>query len=221
MQSDNEIIFKHVISLGANCHTSHMLQNMGFKRYSCPFDWIPSTIPIIIDCIDTNFSKFLDKSQYIDCSMSNSDPKCAHETRAGHRQYLDYLFYHFDPRIDQNYQYYIRCVDRWRAIMNTNMPKLFIHMSHIPSHNIKCDDDIIKLSNKISQITANYKILAINVLEYSQQSEVIVKKDTQRFTIIDMFVKGESNGVKFTHSPDDILLQQVIRGYKFDLIDIT
>jgi hypothetical protein len=218
--NDDVVVYNHVISLGSNCHTSNMLQNMGLKMYSCPFDWIPSGIHMIIDCIDTDFSKFLDKSQYIDCSIQNSDPNST-ETRAGHKEYSSYLFFHSDPRIEENYQYYIRCVNRWRAVKSTNKPKLYIHMSHVPSRNTKCDDDIVKLSNRISEVTTDYKILAINVIEYSSKSEVVVKKDTPELTIVDMFVKEETNGSKFTHLPDDALLQGIIRRYKYDLIDIT
>src|SRR5579883_307554 len=107
--TDRTVIYNHIISLGQCCHTSKALQRLGLKKYSCPFDWIVSNAWVALDCIDTNFSIFLDKSQYIDCNVPLADPRWI-ETRAGHKKYGDTMFFHRDPRIENNYQYYSRCV---------------------------------------------------------------------------------------------------------------
>jgi hypothetical protein len=220
MECDSKVVFKHAISLGANCHASKALQRLGLKKYSCPFDWIFSSIDIIGDCISTDFSKFLDKSQYIDCNVGT--PVISHagilESRAGHKEYGRHMFFHRDPRIGRNYQYYARCVNRWKKVMNGSESKLFVHLVQIPSSGSgECDSNITKLSSMISGKIKNYKILAINAFELSPERKVVTKKDTSELTIVDMFVLGRTNGTIFTDLKDEDLLQGVISRYKFDL----
>src|SRR5438093_448138 len=75
------ISYSHVISLGAMCLASGFTKTLGWKRFSCPFDWIVSTKQSIIDSLETNFKQFLNKEYYIDL------PGIQGRIGAGHRLY--------------------------------------------------------------------------------------------------------------------------------------
>ena len=66
--------FKYVCSLGTLCHSSYFLKQSNLKMASYPFDWIFSNIDMIIDCIENNFDKFLDKKYY----KNHKNGRCAH-----------------------------------------------------------------------------------------------------------------------------------------------
>ena len=87
---------------------------------------------------------FLDKSYYI----SISDKKC------GHSYYHKGMFNHHNPLDNENdYNYYTRCVNRFKKLLNTEESKLFImiyvNMDDIPE-NLK--QDIINFNNEFSSI---------------------------------------------------------------------
>jgi len=43
------------VSLGSNCCPSLSLKDLGLKKATLPFDWIPTTLKIVIDCLETDF----------------------------------------------------------------------------------------------------------------------------------------------------------------------
>ena len=74
-------------SLGGICHSAQLLKRNGLKKCSYPFDWIFSSISMIIDCLEDDFKKFLDKSMY----TSKSESTC------GHNVYGKSMFPHHNP----------------------------------------------------------------------------------------------------------------------------
>ena len=52
------------ISAGPICDTAWELQEGGLRKESYPFDWVYSTLPMVLHCIEDRFKTFLDKSQY-------------------------------------------------------------------------------------------------------------------------------------------------------------
>lgn len=101
----------YVISLGPSCFGSYMCKRQGLKRFSCPFDWTAMSDPeYLIDILETDFKHFLDSSQYIDHADKENN-------RAGHKRYGEWFFCHFNPRIKKEYDYYVRCVERFRTVM--------------------------------------------------------------------------------------------------------
>jgi hypothetical protein len=115
-------MIKHVCSLGTICHTGRLMQRIHLKKVSYPFDWVFSDEKIIVDCLSTRFEKFLDKSYYVDVAHPY------HEKSCGHSLYHEDFFFHKDPRRDDDYEYYKRCVDRFNNLCQVNESKLFILM---------------------------------------------------------------------------------------------
>jgi len=54
-----------IFSLGYRCSSAGILKSIGVKQESYPFDWMVSRLPIIENCIDTNFIHYLQPTNYI------------------------------------------------------------------------------------------------------------------------------------------------------------
>jgi hypothetical protein len=115
----------YTCSLGSLCHSSQILKRNKLKLYSYPFDWIFSHSDIITHCLEDDFNTFLDKSYYI--NISNS--------QCGHSKYNNnVLFNHHNPLINiDHYNYYVRCVDRFKNLLQKQEHKLFIMIFVTPT----------------------------------------------------------------------------------------
>ena len=106
----------YTCSLGSLCHSAQILKRNEYKLCSYPFDWIFLNYYNILDCIQDNFNIFLDKSYYINIS----------ESKCGHLKYHDCMFNHHNPLINiDHYNYYKRCVDRFKILLQ-KMSKLLL-----------------------------------------------------------------------------------------------
>lgn len=125
---------KYFCSLGTLCHSSQLLKRNNLKKCSYPFDWIYSDCNTISHCLQNNFKIFLDKSYYREIN----DMKC------GHSYYHKRMFNHHNPLNNKDYNYFLRCVDRFNKLLQNTESKLFIF-------------------NKIlTKYTSNYKLLIIH-----------------------------------------------------------
>lgn len=102
---------QNVVSLGPSCFGSYLLKKQGLKKFSGPFDWLASSESVMIQLLESNFSEFLNHTKL--CDHASNDV-----SRAGHTDYGSQLFYHFNPRNEKEYDYYVRCVDRFRALQH-------------------------------------------------------------------------------------------------------
>ena len=96
------------MSLGTWCMASQYLKHAGIKKESYPFDWILTTFDITSDCIETEFSEFLNKDHMI--------YKCVSKyPQVDHKFYNINMFLHHDPlNNEKDYKYFQRCVQRFQ-----------------------------------------------------------------------------------------------------------
>ena len=116
--------YNHVYSLGPFCHTGNLLQRLDVKKESYPFDWICTNLNTIIHCIENDFKIFLDKKYY------NSDIK---NDKIIHTYYNEHFngkgsFDNIKDMTDEKYDYFIRCVDRFRKLLHR--PKRKMRQKH-------------------------------------------------------------------------------------------
>lgn len=104
------------IGLGQNCNASWYLKQTDNKRASYPFDWIYTTPEIIMHMLHDDFRQFLQRDLIIPHGL-DAGHKVYHETLFGHRNLL---------RSDADYAYYVRSVDRWRRLMASHTPLVFV-----------------------------------------------------------------------------------------------
>jgi hypothetical protein len=115
--------FNYFISLGCSCFPALVGDTGEFRTCALPFDWNAGGIDVIEDCLDSNFSNFLDKSQYIK-ELSGVNPT---QTVCGHKKYGYNYFIHKYPLADEDYTYFVRTVERFRTLLrDTNSKKLFL-----------------------------------------------------------------------------------------------
>lgn len=194
----------HTCSLGSVCHSSQMLKRNKYKLCSYPFDWIYSNCDNIIDCIEDDFNIFLDKSYYINISFK----------KYGHSKYEKYMWRHHNSlkNID-HYNYYVRCVDRFRSLLKKQEHKLFVMML-INKNSDDFNDDfknkIIDFDNKFSKHTNNYTLLVICHMPNQQQTQhTFMYCNNVHF--LELHTLSISTGLKFENCNDNIYLDNIIK----------
>jgi hypothetical protein len=148
------------------------------KRFSCPFDWIFSNASMVTDCIETNFAKFLDKTQYISLN----------ETQCTHKLYdiVDPTFNHHNPSNDQDYEYFKRCVNRFNECLASGENTLFIQTVVSNNNNyITSYTDERKLFQFLSRKSAGDFVFCVIVITDKML-------DKPRFTLEDEKTHGRN-----------------------------
>jgi hypothetical protein len=113
---------KYFCSLGSLCHTARMMQRIHVKKVSYPFDWVFTDDEIVKDILEDDFVKFMDRSYYVDVKNKFSERTC------GHVLYHEDFFFHKNPRNEDDYLYYGRCINRFREMLRDSGSKLFMMM---------------------------------------------------------------------------------------------
>jgi len=200
----------YVCSLGSLCHSSQILKRNKLKLCSYPFDWIFSCCDNIIDCLEDDFNIFLDKSYYITLAQS----------QCGHSKYHERMFNHHNPLINiDHYNYYVRCVDRFKVLLQKPEHKLFI-MIFINKINIEENNknDIIEFNNKFSKYTSNYTLLVIfHIPNKKQNNHIFTYHDNIHF--LELHTLSPSGGVEFDYNDNDnkYLDNIIISKYNFNV----
>jgi hypothetical protein len=204
---------KYTCSLGPLCHSSKLLKNNNLKKCSYPFDWIFSDCNNIIHCLENDFKFFLDKSYY----TRISDNQC------GHSYYHPSMWWHHNPLNNENdYNYYIRCVNRFKQLLKYEEHKLFV-MIYINMDNVEDihKNDIINFNRKFYRFTKNYTLLVIyHIQNKKKYHHTITHQDNIDF--LELHTLSSSNGVNFTNNNDNDYLNNIINTtYNFNLETFT
>jgi len=200
---------KHTCSLGLHCISSQILKNNNLKKCSYPFDWIFSSCDNVIHCIEDDFKIFLDKSYYLYISGN----KC------GHLHYHSQMWWHHNPLINKDdYNYYVRCIDRFKKLLQCEDPKLFT-LVFMNKDNIEEDlkNKVIDFNTKFSKYTKNYKLLVIFHIK-SKQSNHHIFTHNDNIDFLELHTLSTSDGVNFTNNTDNDYLNTIINEtYTFDI----
>lgn len=193
---------EYACSLGPFCHSANILKQNNLKECSYPFDWIFSNNKNIIHRIKNKFNIFLNKAYYT--NISNN--------RCGHLYYNKDLFRHHNPLINENdYNYFVRCVNRFKDLLHNKGHKLFITiLVNNDSINKKIIKNIIKFNKKLSIYTSNYTLLVVLHLKNKQQNYHTFKyKDNIHF--LELHTLSESDGLLFKNDNDNKYLDNIIK----------
>jgi hypothetical protein len=205
---------KHTCSLGVLCHASQLLKRNNIKYESYPFDWIFSNENMIIDCLNDNFEKFLNRDYYI--SVINNDTNQINFDKCGHSVYHPMLFNHHNPKNIIDYNYFIRCVVRFNKMIKNDELKLFV-MFHpnINDTNTFNKNDIEKFNEQFMKHSKKYVILVImHSLSTSRDYRFEIKDNIH---YLELRTISRSNGVAFIDEEDNKYLDKIImRKYSFN-----
>jgi hypothetical protein len=186
---------KHFCSLGTLCHSSQLLKRNNLKKCSYPFDWLFSNCTMISHCLQDNFNIFLNKKYYIDLKH-----KC------GHSYYHDSLFNHHNPLNRLDYDYFTRCVERFKHLLKSSESKLFIIMYV----NMNKDEraEVIEFNKTLSKYTSNYRLFVINHQKNSVRHHYFDYMDNIDFLYL--YTKSVSDGKEFENE-DNLYLDRIIQ----------
>jgi hypothetical protein len=127
------------------------------------------------------------------------------------------MFNHFDPRNKKDYNYYVRCVSRFKKLLQKQEHKLFI-MIFVNVNKIENDilNNIIEFNNKFSKYTSNYTLLVIFHIPNQQQNyHEFIYNDSIHFLVLHTL--SRSDGKAFYNNNDNIYLDNIIKSkYKFN-----
>lgn len=204
----NKINIHHVCSLGTLCQSSQLCKNTGLKQESYPFDWIFSTIPTVIKIIEDNFNQFLNKEMY----TSKGSTKCDHTLYGP-------IFNHHNPKNKDHYNYFTRCVERFRTLLCRNENKLFViffpNISDVEISTIK--QQVIHLQEYLSRKTSNHYIIAICHIP-GQESFKTTIVDIKNIKLVTLYTKSKSNGVTINDPNENIMLEKLLLdSYSFQI----
>lgn len=140
----------YVASLGVGCGPAAWIKYNKMKKCSYPFDWIINNYSHLCDILSDDFEKFLDKKFYTPRQPDALEGGC------GHSLYNDYMFLHKDV-MGKDYEYLVRCVERFCKLLSSDKSKLFILESIISHKNTIQNVDT--LNEILSKKTKNYHII--------------------------------------------------------------
>jgi hypothetical protein len=203
--------FVHAVSLGTNCYGAWLLQGLGLRRGSHPFDWIFSTPEMVLDMLGDGFAGFLDPAEH----ETDGPGRCRH--LAYRRRFgIDRVFNHHDPTRPEDAAYLRRCVRRFREVTGgadkTLLLMINIEAPVTPALFARLCEAVEALGPRNTLLCINVgcarDVLAMGMAEPFQIGRHRLR--TYRST-------SEIDGVRFTNPLDDLVLRAAIMQYRFDL----
>ncbi len=101
----------YVVPLGNNCLIASIMDTMGIRGFSMPFDWVFSSLSIIEHSIATDFANWLSIEKLV-----SQYPR----RRCGHLDYGPNFFNHHDPSRHPDRESYKRRIVRFRELTRSN-----------------------------------------------------------------------------------------------------
>ena len=211
-----KIDINYVCSLGPRCHTACLLKQNNLKKASYPFDWIFSNMDMVLHCLEDDFTIFLDNSYFTINDYNSSSQQHSYYCKSP----SDHVFNHRNPLRDNDYNYYVRCVTRFKDLLKKQEPKMFILFF---LNYDKMDDvfkgKIIDFNNKFRKHTSCYGILCI--IQYVGNANKYEFSIHENIHFLEIYTKSKSNGIRFEDPEDDVFLNNIVmKTYAFNLYEI-
>jgi Putative papain-like cysteine peptidase (DUF1796)/Domain of unknown function (DUF4214) len=205
--------FDDIISLGDHCLTSYLLKIYGLKKWSSPFDWLFCSPAMISHCLEDNFKKFLDQSFYIAANQRDDDSV---DGRTIHRFYAEnygirYVFNHHDLTIPVQYDYMLRCVERFRVNAKSQSKKLYLLIYDDGAYSEK---DILKVNAELQLFCSNYCFAAVKVIEKTLScvdSSLSVTTSNNGFYPFDFYAANKSGPLRLTTIKEELSLFEFLK----------
>jgi hypothetical protein len=159
-----------IIPIGYRCSSSEIIKVLNLKKESYPFDWTISKLSTIKDCLLNDFKEFLKTENYIKKEMNiynlidsvkpfNVTGNCIINTHYNPIDEISNDFNMYDLKLalihhdifkNEDYEYYKRCINRFKNILESNDRKLYLYIHNIigiNEYNETKDDIIMEFIN--------------------------------------------------------------------------
>ena len=206
----------YVCSLGPRCHTAQFLKRNKLKLASYPFDWIFANLDMVMHCLGDDFDTLLDK-RYFTINDVNSKSQ-QHSIYYGVED--EPVFNHHNPLKEEDHNYFVRCIQRFRNLLKRPELKMFIvtFLNYKPIDEA-FKNDIVELNKLLSKKTKNYGLLCIVQQVSQKNSHKFTFKENIHF--LEINTKSPSDGLEFANNEDNIYFDKVIMTtYNFKLKEI-
>lgn len=206
-----------VVGLGSRCTIAQTLQDLGLRSGSYPFDWIFSTPEIVVHCLEDDFELFLRKDQYEPIAVEHRAVKqfnlCDHATfRDAFGQGA--MFNHRNPTEADDHAYLVRCVDRFRAMLASSDPTLFVLVTD--GHQDP-EAAYLRLSRVLEKSCAGGAALLFVVVDNRASTGLLpwVREERQDgdHRLVAFDAVGTLGGTRFDHAVDELAMEALIRTY--------
>lgn len=202
--------YESVLSAGAQCLTSTMLKANDLKRYSGPFDWIFSNLRMVSDCIEDDFSVFLDRRHLkpVPAEQRHRNDSCFADHDHYRRRYdLATMFNHYDPVSADGYAYLERCVARFRAALRSDRPHLLLAIAERHQGGLFGFDRLCTALEPYPSIEA----LVLISPETRQAQGLELWEDRGRHRLIRLHTPSPVAGIHFEAEADNRFLGETLR----------
>ena len=148
--SKKDSIVPKLFSLGFRCSTAAIIKQIEMKTESFPFDWLVSDLSVIRHCIETDFSEFTNLKNYERRYTSTYEMADSKESFICDEQLMVNTYYQppelmnaentYKYKLAMNHhnifelkdmEYYNRCIERFRSLLNCDNNKIYIHIRHL------------------------------------------------------------------------------------------
>jgi len=205
-----------VVSLGMRCATAQMLQDIGVRSVSYPFDWIFSTPEMVVHCLEDDFALLLRREEYLPTSPQKRGRNLA---LCDHRTFRDdfgvwNMFNHHNPMDPSDYAYLERCIDRFRALADAEDPTLFVVFN---DNHMQPEAAYLRLAGVIDRFCrAPTALLFITIENRSSPGPIptisTLRRDSDH-ELIRFEAVGALGGTRFDTAVDQAILEAIVRRY--------
>ncbi|MBN3849918.1 hypothetical protein G3N58_24295 [Paraburkholderia sp. Ac-20342] len=209
---DNVPGYSSVISIGSHCVTAGEIKRFGLKKSSYPFDWIFSNVAMVADCIKDDFEKFLDRRYHK--AVPVEERRFRNANYCQHTYYLErfginFVFNHRDITSDEDFAYYSRCVERFRAVLNGNEPTLFLGLvgESFPAEHF----------DHLSSVLDRYEHIDLALLSVSPRGglspSIQPRHRRKRDQLFDFQSLGRMGPNRLEHGVDEMILREFLKNF--------
>jgi hypothetical protein len=203
--------FDNIISLGTHCLTSFTLKKFRLKKWSGPFDWIFANMGMITHCIEDNFYTYLDRKYHQavpEESRIHTDANACEHTYYRDNYGIRFLFNHYDASVEQHFQYYKRCVERFQCALNGQARNLLVCISDCIS-----PDEFLRLNEAIRR-HPNSTLLAVCAIHSGWKEFGAKLVDVQgENRLYELRMAGELGPMEFTSGYDEAVFRALLDAF--------
>lgn len=175
---------------------------------SYPFDWVDiRNENNVLHCLKDDFKIFMDKSYY----------EHFQEGKRRHKFYSYKFFNHKDPMKDEDYNYYLRCIERFKKLASSEDNKLFIiGFFNLETITEERKFELYRFNIAFSEFAKNYTLLVI--LHKTGPELKYALSTIDNIYILEITTQTTSNGILFKERRDNDYLHFLIQSiFKFNL----
>jgi hypothetical protein len=180
------------------------------RQEAYPFDWTLSSPQMVMDCLRDDFQTFLDPAQHVTVDPGISSNHLIYGSMVWGKNFDGIVnqhltFAHRDVTTPEHYAYYQRCVERFRSLLRSPEPKLFILIAQDTEYD---PQEIRMLREMLCQRTPQSYILCISLFNENESRYTFDQEDGIKY--LKVYTYSRSDGRGFARALDSAYLHYLM-----------